>query len=86
MPVATKTPAISEEAVAQKAYEKFESRGYVHGDDQADWFAAEAELLGKVTAIERPKGEASVKKAPAKKTVAKKAPTRTAKKAPAKKK
>jgi HSP20 family protein len=31
--------------IAQRAYEIFESRGHVHGNDQADWFLAESKLL-----------------------------------------
>jgi hypothetical protein len=32
------------EAIATRAYELFLSRGGTHGDDLADWFAAEQEL------------------------------------------
>jgi HSP20 family molecular chaperone IbpA len=31
--------------IAQRAFEIFEARGYVHGNDQGDWFLAESELL-----------------------------------------
>ncbi len=31
--------------IARRAYEIFESRGHVHGDDREDWFLAESELL-----------------------------------------
>ncbi len=31
--------------IAQRAFEIFESRGRVHGNDQRDWFLAELELL-----------------------------------------
>ena len=31
--------------IARRAYEIFESRKYVHGNDRGDWFFAEAELL-----------------------------------------
>lgn len=86
MPASTTSPAVNHHEIARKAYEKFESRGYRHGDDQADWFAAEAELQASITAIERPKGKATVKKTPAKKTATKKAPVKTTRKAPAKKK
>jgi hypothetical protein len=34
----------SNEAVAQRAYERFCARGYVHGFDVEDWLAAEREL------------------------------------------
>jgi hypothetical protein len=30
--------------IAQRAYERFEERGHVHGRDQDDWFDAEREL------------------------------------------
>jgi len=33
------------EAIAHRAYELFEARGYVHGHDYADWFQAESELV-----------------------------------------
>jgi HSP20 family molecular chaperone IbpA len=31
--------------IAQRAYETFEGRGCVHGNDRGDWFLAESELL-----------------------------------------
>ena len=31
--------------IAQRAYEIFEARGCVHGNDRGDWFLAESELL-----------------------------------------
>jgi HSP20 family molecular chaperone IbpA len=31
--------------IARRAFEAFESRGYVHGNDREDWFLAESELL-----------------------------------------
>ncbi len=34
------------EAVARRAYELFESRGYEHGRDEDDWLAAEEEFRG----------------------------------------
>ena len=36
---------ISQEDVAQRAYEKFVARGYVHGFDRQDWIDAEEELI-----------------------------------------
>jgi len=33
------------EALARRAYELFEARGYQHGNDLEDWFRAESELL-----------------------------------------
>jgi hypothetical protein len=37
-------PTISQDAIAQRAYEKFCGRGYQHGFHEQDWFAAEQEL------------------------------------------
>jgi hypothetical protein len=34
------------EAVRMRAYELFLERGAIHGNDLADWFKAEQELLG----------------------------------------
>ena len=31
--------------IAEMAYELFEQRGYMHGDDQADWYEAEKIIL-----------------------------------------
>ncbi len=36
--------AVSQEAIAKKAHEKFLMRGSVHGYDQQDWLEAEKEL------------------------------------------
>jgi hypothetical protein len=33
--------------IAARAYELYLARGGQHGDDWADWFQAEAEVLGK---------------------------------------
>jgi HSP20 family protein len=33
------------DALARRAYELFEARGYQHGNDLEDWFCAESELL-----------------------------------------
>jgi hypothetical protein len=38
--------------VAQKAYELFERRGRVHGDDLKDWFEAERMILGRAESKE----------------------------------
>lgn len=40
--------AIFHKEIAARAYELFMARGSQHGDDWADWFRAEAEVLGKV--------------------------------------
>jgi hypothetical protein len=37
--------APSAEQIAERAYERWLERGCTPGDDQHDWFAAEAELL-----------------------------------------
>ena len=34
----------SKEQVSNKAYERFEQRGYCHGSDLDDWYYAEKEL------------------------------------------
>lgn len=36
---------IRQEDIAMRAFEKFASRGYVHGFDQQDWLDAEEELI-----------------------------------------
>ena len=36
---------VTEEAIARRAYEIYESRGAEHGADLDDWFQAERELL-----------------------------------------
>lgn len=38
------TEELLRERIAMRAYERFVSRGYVHGHDVEDWLAAEAEL------------------------------------------
>ena len=35
---------ISQDEIATRAFEKFATRGYVHGFDQQDWLDAEEEL------------------------------------------
>jgi len=37
--------AITDEAIARRAYEKYVSRGCAHGQDQEDWAAATRELI-----------------------------------------
>lgn len=39
---------ITAEAIAQRAYEKFLTRGSRHGDDLRDWFEAEKELTSEI--------------------------------------
>ena len=38
--------AADQEAIARRAYERFQMRGGDHGHDQEDWFAAEREVSG----------------------------------------
>jgi hypothetical protein len=37
--------AVSDQAVAERAYDRFCARGCAHGFDEEDWIAAEAELI-----------------------------------------
>ena len=39
---------VPEEAIARRAYEKFEARGCVHGGDQEDWTDAKNEILAEM--------------------------------------
>jgi Protein of unknown function (DUF2934) len=39
---------ISDEEVAERAYQKFLARGSIHGFDQQDWVAAQEELVAEV--------------------------------------
>jgi len=41
---------VSDEAIAKRAYEKFEARGHLDGFDQEDWTAARLELLAEAVA------------------------------------
>lgn len=43
------TPSLPAEAIARRAYAKFEARGRAHGFDLEDWLEAERELLAKVS-------------------------------------
>jgi hypothetical protein len=43
--------------IAARAYDLFLARGGQHGDDWADWFRAEAEVLGKRNPGGRPAGK-----------------------------
>ncbi|MGA7926433.1 MAG: Hsp20/alpha crystallin family protein [Candidatus Sulfotelmatobacter sp.] len=38
------------DAIARRAYELFEARGFEHGHDREDWFRAESELLTPIPA------------------------------------
>jgi len=33
-----------DQQIAERAYERFAARGFVHGHDMEDWLAAEAEI------------------------------------------
>lgn len=46
--VKAQAPKPTAEAVAQRAYEKFQARGGVHGNDLQDWLEAERELKTKI--------------------------------------
>jgi hypothetical protein len=48
--------AVFHEEIAARAYELFLGRGCRHGDDWADWFRAEAEVLGRMNRRGRPAG------------------------------
>ena len=39
-----KSSAVDNEAIARKAYELWEARGYPHGDPEHDWYEAERHL------------------------------------------
>lgn len=43
--------------IAARAYELFLARGGRHGDDWADWFRAEAEVVGGLHPGQRPAGK-----------------------------
>lgn len=43
------TPIIPLEAIARRAYAKWEARGCEHGHDLEDWLEAEIELLARVS-------------------------------------
>jgi Protein of unknown function (DUF2934) len=36
---------VPDDAIAKRAYEKFEARGHIHGFDQEDWATARRELI-----------------------------------------
>ncbi len=44
---ASPAASVFHQEIAARAYELFLARGCQHGDDWADWFRAEAEVLGK---------------------------------------
>jgi hypothetical protein len=43
-PIQVEAPAVTNEAIAARAYERFLARGCQHGHDVADWIEAEREL------------------------------------------
>lgn len=47
-------PSVYHQEIAFRAYELFLARGCQHGDDWADWFRAESEVLGKLSRRGRP--------------------------------
>jgi len=64
-----KSSAVDNEAIARKAYELWEARGYPHGDPEHDWYEAERHLrAGESTNGKKaPKRKAAAKKPTAKK-------------------
>lgn len=64
-----KAAQIDDEAIARKAYELWEARGFPDGDPDSDWLAAEAHLRQGNGHSEKPKAK---KAAAPKKTSAKK--------------
>jgi hypothetical protein len=40
-------PINLEDEIRRRAYELYEQRGYLPGNEQDDWFAAEREILGR---------------------------------------
>ena len=45
------TREVPNEAIARRAYEKFEARGGIHGGDREDWAQAQSELLAEAKDI-----------------------------------
>ncbi|MFH1665922.1 MAG: DUF2934 domain-containing protein [Candidatus Omnitrophota bacterium] len=41
-------PAEFSAMIEKKAYEFYQSRGFAHGNDQGDWFAAEKAVLAQI--------------------------------------
>ena len=45
------SPAFTEDAIRERAYQLFEQRGCQHGHDLEDWLQAEAEVTWKSRAV-----------------------------------
>jgi hypothetical protein len=58
---------LDNEAIARKAYELWESRGYPHGDPEHDWYEAERHLKSETNGKKPAKSKAAAKKPAAKK-------------------
>jgi hypothetical protein len=54
---ASRAPSVFHQEIASRAYELFLGRGCQHGDDWADWFRAESEVLRKLNRRGRPAGK-----------------------------
>lgn len=54
---ASPAPGVLHQEIAARAYEHFLARGGQHGDDWADWFQAEADVLGKMNRRGRSAGK-----------------------------
>jgi hypothetical protein len=57
-------PAIPQERIAQRAYEKWCQRGCPHGTDQQDWLEAEAELRAEMAGGRAPHATPSMPQVP----------------------
>jgi len=42
---------LTEAIIRERAYQLFENRGHEHGHDVEDWLQAEAEVMGKKSAV-----------------------------------
>ena len=45
--------------ISQRAYQRFQERGRVHGNDQDDWFQAEREIRNRQQPQREPAGRAA---------------------------
>ena len=68
-PVTAATVGLTPATIERRAYEKFVTRGYVHGYDVDDWYQAERELLAEVAP--NPRSDAKSARKTAAKTSAK---------------
>lgn len=62
-PGLTRDDEVRATMIARRAYEKWQARGCPHGDDRRDWFEAEAEIAGELTApVYETKGRSTAEK------------------------